>query len=150
MPKDKHISLDDVLENDKGWKSGTIRGRYIPTIVGRRIDSNGHRKDYDKNVKIIQCLEVRKDKNTTSIKKSNCLTTVMKDNVISSLPPGRYLNAFDLKDKFRYLTPVEMCRLQTLPDDYLDGIAPNTAMSLTGNGWTVDVIAHLLKGIECR
>lgn len=37
-----------------------------------------------------------------------------------------------------------------LPDDYLDGIAPNTAMSLTGNGWTVDVIAHLLKGIECR
>lgn len=82
--------------------------------------------------------------------KSNCLTTVMKDNVISSLPPGRYLNAFDLKDKFRYLTPVEMCRLQTLPDDYLDGIAPNTAMSLAGNGWTVDVIAHLLKGIECR
>lgn len=150
MPKDKHISLDDVLENDKGWKSGTIRGRYISTIVGRRIDSNGHRKDYDKNVKIIQCLEVRKDKNTTSIKKSNCLTTVMKDNVISSLPPGRYLNAFDLKDKFRYLTPVEMCRLQTLPDDYLDGIAPNTAMSLAGNGWTVDVIAHLLRGIERR
>lgn len=32
----------------------------------------------------------------------------------------------------------------------LEGIAPNTAMSLTGNGWTVDVIAHLLKGIECR
>lgn len=145
MPKDKHISLDDILDNDKGWKSGAIRGRYISTIVSRRIDSNGHRKDYDKNVKIIQCLEVRKDKNTTSIKKSNCLTTVMKDNVISSLPPGRYLNAFDLKDKFRYLTPVEMCRLQTLPDDYLDGIAPNTAMSLAGNGWTVDVIAHLLK-----
>lgn len=109
---------------------------------------DGHRKDYDKNVKITQCLEVRRDKNTVSIKKSNCLTTVMKDNVISSLPPGRYPNAFDMKDKFRYLTPVEMCRLQTLPDDYLDGIAPNTAMSLAGNGWTVDVIAHLLRSIE--
>ena len=92
--------------------------------------------------------KIRKDKNTTPIKKSNCLTTVMKDNVISSLPPGRYPNAFDMKDKFRYLTPVEMCRLQTLPDDYLDGIAPNTAMSLAGNGWTVDVIAHLLRSIE--
>lgn len=68
--------------------------------------------------------------------------------MISSLPPGRYPNAFDMKDKFRYLTPVEMCRLQTLPDDYLEGIAPNTAMSLVGNGWTVDVIAHLLRGIE--
>ena len=53
-----------------------------------------------------------------------------------------------MKDKFRYLTPVEMCRLQTLPDDYLDGIAPNTAMSLAGNGWTVDVITHLLRSIE--
>lgn len=148
MPKDKHISLDDILEHDKGWNPEAIRGRYIGVIVGRRIGEDGHRKDYDKNVKITQCLEVRRDKNTVSIKKSNCLTTVMKDNVISSLPPGRYPNAFDMKDKFRHLTPVEMCRLQTLPDDYLDGIAPNTAMSLAGNGWTVDVIAHLLRSIE--
>lgn len=148
MPKDKHISLDDILEHDNGWDPGSIKERYIGVIVGRRIGENGHRKDYDKNIKMTQCLEVRRDKNTVSIKKSNCLTTVMKDNVISSLPPGRYPNAFDMKDKFRYLTPVEMCRLQTLPDDYLDGIAPNTAMSLVGNGWTVDVIAHLLRGIE--
>lgn len=148
MPKDKHISLDDILEHDKGWNPGAIRGRYIGTIVGRRIGEDGYRKDCDMGIKITQCLEIRKDKNTTPIKKSNCLTTVMKDNVISSLPPGRYPNAFDMKDKFRYLTPVEMCRLQTLPDDYLDGIAPNTAMSLAGNGWTVDVIAHLLRSIE--
>lgn len=148
MPKDKHISLDDILEHDKGWNPGAIRGRYIGTIVGRRIGEDGYRKDCGKDIKITQCLEIRKDKNTTPIKKSNCLTTVMKDNVISSLPPGRYPNAFDMKDKFRYLTPVEMCRLQTLPDDYLDGIAPNTAMSLAGNGWTVDVIAHLLRSIE--
>lgn len=150
MPKDKHISLDDILEHDKGWNPGAIRGRYIGTIVGRRIGDDGYRKDCDMGIKITQCLEIRKDKNTTPIKKSNCLTTVMRDNVISSLPPGRYPNAFDMKDKFRYLTPIEMCRLQTLPDDYLDGIAPNTAMSLTGNGWTVDVIAHLLRGIERR
>lgn len=148
IPKDKHISLDDILEHDKDWNPGAIRGRYIGSIVGRRIGEDGYRKDCDMDIKITQCLEIRKDKNTTPIKKSNCLTTVMKDNVISSLPPGRYLNAFDLKDKFRYLTPVEMCRLQTLPDDYLDGIAPNTAMSLAGNGWTVDVIAHLLRGIK--
>ena len=134
-------------------KSGQPQGSNIP-LAKINFDNktgyveDGHRKDYDKNVKITQCLEVRRDKNTVSIKKSNCLTTVMKDNVISSLPPGRYLNAFDLKDKFRYLTPVEICRLQTLPDDYLDGIAPNTAMSLAGNGWTVDVIAHLLRSIE--
>ena len=43
---------------------------------------------------------------------------------------------------------IEAGLLQTLPDDYLDGIAPNTAMSLAGNGWTVDVITHLLRSIE--
>lgn len=62
MPKDKHISLDDILEHDKGWNPGAIRGRYIGVIVGRRIGEDGHRKDYDKNVKITQCLEVRRDK----------------------------------------------------------------------------------------
>ena len=45
MPKDKHISLDDILEHDKGWNPGAIRGRYIGTIVGRRIGEDGYRKD---------------------------------------------------------------------------------------------------------
>lgn len=124
--KDYSLDLDKIVSGMGGW----------------------YGEDCGKDIKITQCLEIRKDKNTTPIKKSNCLTTVMKDNVISSLPPGRYPNAFDMKDKFRYLIPVEICRLQTLPDDYLDGIAPNTAMSLAGNGWTVDVIAHLLRSIE--
>lgn len=148
MPEDRGVSLDDILERDNEWNPGAIRGRYIETIVGRRLDDNGHRKDYDKKVKITQCLEVRRDKNTTITKKSNCLTTVMKDNILSYMEPGRYPNALDMKDKFRYLTSKEMCRLQTLPDDYLDGMAVNTVANLTGNGWTVDVIAHLLRFLK--
>lgn len=141
------VTLNQIPENKATEEEISRYGIEVyPTII--IIGEDGYRKDCDMDIKITQCLEIRKDKNTTPIKKSNCLTTVMKDNVISSLPPGRYPNAFDMKDKFRYLTPVEMCRLQTLPDDYLDGIAPNTAMSLAGNGWTVDVIAHLLRSIE--
>lgn len=148
MPEDKGISLEDVLDSDCGCNPAAVRGRYIATIVGRRLDKDGHRQDYDKNIKIMQYLEVRKDKNSDSIKKSNCLTTVMKDNVISCLEPGRYPDAFSMKDKFRYLTAREMCRLQTLPDNYLDGIPVGTAARLSGNGWTVDVIAHLLKHLK--
>lgn len=136
MPEDKGIYLEDILEYNKRWNPAAIRGRYMSASIGDMVSRKGD------DTKIIQCLEVRYSP------KSNCLTTVMKDNVISSLPPGRYLNAFDLKDKFRYLTPVEMCRLQTLPDDYLNNIAPNTAMTLAGNGWTVDVIACLLKQLK--
>jgi len=42
-------------------------------------------------------------------------------------------------------------RLQTVPDNYtkLDkGFSLNKSLCALGNGWTVDVIAHILKGIK--
>lgn len=38
-----------------------------------------------------------------------------------------------------------MCRLQTLPDNFLDMIPNTTARKALGNGWTVDVIAHIFR-----
>lgn len=51
----------------------------------------------------------------------------------------------------RKLTPLEYERLQTLPDGYTEGVADSHRYSVCGNGWTVDVIAHIftyLKGAE--
>jgi DNA-cytosine methyltransferase len=48
----------------------------------------------------------------------------------------------------RKLTPVECERLQTLDDNYTEGISDNQRYKALGNGWTVDVIAHILKGIN--
>ena len=49
----------------------------------------------------------------------------------------------------RKLTPVEAERLQTLPDNYtyISGIADGTRLKTIGNGWTVDIIAHILRHI---
>lgn len=47
----------------------------------------------------------------------------------------------------RKLTPLEYERLQTLPDNYTEGVADSHRYTTCGNGWTVDVIAHLLKGL---
>ena len=47
----------------------------------------------------------------------------------------------------RKLTPLEYERLQTLPDGYTDGVADSHRYTACGNGWTVDVIAHILKGL---
>lgn len=47
----------------------------------------------------------------------------------------------------RKLTPIECERLQTLPDNYTEGIANTHRYTAIGNGWTVDVIAHILKGL---
>lgn len=48
----------------------------------------------------------------------------------------------------RKLTPIECERLQTLPDDYTAGVSDSQRYKMLGNGWTVDVIAHILKGIK--
>lgn len=48
----------------------------------------------------------------------------------------------------RKLTPVEYERLQTLPDNYTDGVAATHRYTAIGNGWTVDVIAHIFNGLK--
>ena len=47
----------------------------------------------------------------------------------------------------RKLTPIEYERLQNLPDNYTGGISNSRRYTAIGNGWTVDVIAHILKHI---
>lgn len=55
---------------------------------------------------------------------------------------------------WRKLTPLECCRLQTVPDDYFkdkngENIISNSQQyKCLGNGWTVDVIAHIFKNIK--
>lgn len=48
----------------------------------------------------------------------------------------------------RKLTPIECERLQTLPDGYTEGVSNTQRYKALGNGWTVDVIAHILKGLK--
>jgi site-specific DNA-cytosine methylase len=102
----------------------------IGRIVNRRLDEHGTRKDDQLDLPFTRQLEVRDDD------KSNCLTTVQKDNVVVS------------KDMWRKLTPLECERLQTLPDNYTNHVSNSQRYKMIGNGWTVDVIAHILKGIQ--
>ena len=64
------------------------------------------------------------------------------DNYVTSkrTPNGR--------TNIRRLTPLECERLQTLPDNYTEGIKVNDRIKAVGNGWTVNVIAHILKGLH--
>ena len=49
---------------------------------------------------------------------------------------------------WRKLTPLECERLQTMPDNYTNHVSNSQRYKMIGNGWTVDVIAHILKGIQ--
>lgn len=68
--------------------------------------------------------------------KSNCLTTVQKDNLLISN-----------RGTLRRLTPVECARLQTVPDWYEWVVSDTQIYRMCGNGWTVRVIEHILKNL---
>lgn len=195
-------------------------------MVGRRINEDGHRCDYDKDVKRVQRFEVNKNPD-----KTNCLTTVQEHNMIAEPVEVRGMNyelaevydkdegvvarldmpkchdiltrvygvegksptitamsggnvepkvfsnidavksktetpIYEVKDGkitikgrqypikladgfyiIRKLTVTECKRLQTVPDDYdMSVISDTQAYRCLGNGWTVEVIAHLIKG----
>jgi DNA (cytosine-5)-methyltransferase 3A len=99
-------------------------------IVNRRLDENGVRKDNQLELPFTKQLEV------SSADKSNCLTTVQKDNVVVH------------KELYRKLTPLECERLQTVPDNYTNHVSKTQRYKMLGNGWTVDMIAHIFKGIK--
>jgi site-specific DNA-cytosine methylase len=52
--------------------------------------------------------------------------------------------------EYRKLTPIECERLQTLPDDYTKSVSNNQRYKMIGNGWTVDVIAHIFSFISAN
>ncbi len=47
----------------------------------------------------------------------------------------------------RKLTPLECERLQTVPENYTSIVSDNQRQRMLGNGWTVDVVAHIFKGL---
>lgn len=146
-PEDKGIKLIDILEDTEMIGPSVIRGRRLnkATIVGRRLNDKGKREDYNKEIPITQYLEVR-DSNRD---KSNCLTTVAKDNVLTTMPIGRHPDAFKNNLPFRYYTIKEYCRLQTVPETYFNGVvSENQIRKMIGNGWNVDTIAHIFEGLS--
>ena len=82
-------------------------------------------------------------------KKSKCVRSGGRNS-----PPGakqEWDNVYNsvIKDSdWRKLTPTECARLQTVDNHYLDGLSNSRKYKLLGNGWTVDVIAHIFKHIR--
>lgn len=129
LPEDKNISWSDISED--GWFAGGMRGR--------RVNERGVRDDYNKNLKIVQYIESRKDN------KTNCLTTVGKDNVATKEQVGRT----SIKDiEYRNFTRTELEKLQTLPVGYTKSVSYSQANRMIGNGWTVDIVSWIFSFVK--
>lgn len=113
-------------------------------------NSGGNHSDMD----LIQ-VHVRKVIQLNESKESNGVQPFQQNRVYDSEGISPTLNAelssgsnaVLIKDRIRRLTPIECCRLQTVPDDYFgSGVVSETQQyKMLGNGWTVDVVCHILS-----
>lgn len=63
-------------------------------------------------------------------------------------PHCPYIPCEQSESGYRMLSPVECERLQTLPAGYTDCVTKTQRYKCIGNGWTVDIIAHILSFIK--
>jgi site-specific DNA-cytosine methylase len=74
-----------------------------------------------------------------------------KSPTLNTCGGGNREPKISLGDKqWRKLTPLECERLQTVPDNYTSSVSNTQRYKMLGNGWTVDVIAHIFKNITTK
>lgn len=152
-PKDLNILLKSVLSNNSEFENVgdaiTIQ-RALPKL----------QKKYGYIPKMFNAYNISeiKEKSPTlslgSMVTSSCATTIFIKN-----ENGKYIvknkkininnneydaNLEDGKYILRKLTPTECEKLQTLPENYTEGVSDSQRYKMIGNGWTVDTIKWIL------
>ena len=113
----KHSTVQGTHVNFEDGKSQTVSTSHVPNVI----------QDVNKNpVKSRPVYEVK-----------NGLITINGKQYSIKLADGFYI--------IRKLTVTECKRLQTVPDNYVFPVSDTQAYKMLGNGWTVDVIAHILS-----
>jgi DNA-cytosine methyltransferase len=157
QPEDKGILLKDIVLDDEYTIGAAMRGRY------------------DENGKVKQQIELRKDGKSnalTTVGKDTilvdrCYQVGMAKEIkgfdivkrvysiegkapaLTTMQGGHREPKIALNElQWRKLTPLECERLQTLPDGYTEGVSNTQRYKMIGNGWTVDVIAHIFKNLK--
>lgn len=138
---------------------------------GIKVTGGAMRGRYNKDGTTSQQLEIN------GTYKANAITTVQKDSLCVQVgvadginaheerkrvysvsgkshtlqtPSGGYSEKKIAIDEIHWwkLTPLECERLQTVPDNYTAHVSNSQRYRMLGNGWTVDVIAHIFKHIN--
>ena len=128
--EDKDINIKDIIEDIDDITPLLIpESKVVNTTLKRNyLQYDVHGKGYGSQ-----------DQRAYHLKgKHGCLPAGCNSKSKILLPNGRVRNT----------TIVEKERLQTLPDNYTKSVSAAQGSKMIGNGWTVDVITHLLKGLK--
>jgi len=127
VPKDRNINFQDFKETNydvcKIYKLNNTPSRI-------KMWNNGNKRSS----------ELKSCANITHSNKVYCLTRKQDRS------PNSGLIEFD--DFCRFLTRQELEKAQTVPVGYTNSVSYNQAQDLLGDGWTIEVIAHLFQGLN--
>lgn len=137
-------------------------------IVAMRGRNPENTSDRTKGCPTKQMLEAREDG------KTNCITTVQKDNLVYTANYLQYGDGYALDNRAYYedgkqgtldtkpnraktllntsrirrLTPLECERLQCMVDGYTNHVSDSQRYKMIGNGWTIEVISHIFSYLD--
>ena len=124
QPEDKGLTLKDIVQPAEEKKEYECYKR----MAAKREGTLAFKKAWA-NVRTLD-------------QKSRALTTSQ------SISNSGATNVKYSDTEYYILTPIECERLQTLPDDYTEGVSNTQRYKAVGNGWTVEVIAHIFKALR--
>lgn len=132
QPEDRNILIKDII----------LPAEEVPEKYWYKHDFT-----YNGDDKKIQC--------TLHIKGHRQLTEVYNQNgkcntLAADGDGGNRVKKVYQNEKVRKFTPVEYERMMNLPDNYTEGkgISDSSRYSAIGNGWTIDILAHIFKGLK--
>jgi len=163
QPEDKGILLKDILEDEVDEKyyfdkniGVTIKGKNALNKVrvslrnkaqkARCLTAGGQNRTNAGATNICEQIGKIDIKGFDSIKR--VYSEEGKSPTLTSMQGGHRQPKILENIRVRKLTPIECERLQTLPDNYTEGISNSQRYKALGNGWTVDVITHIFKNME--
>ncbi len=122
---------DEGLRVRKNEKSATLKAQSREDIYGNLLMLNENQKkkfDFNPNTDKSGCLTLAQGRAGSSDEYMDSVSKIAK-----------------IQGNIRRLTPIECERLQTVPDNYTNYVSDTQRYKMLGNGWTIDVIAHILS-----
>jgi len=139
QPKDKKIMLKDVIEGE-GIKVDREKSFAIIASIGRTTPREYFYKNQGQMVFV--------DRDKAYCIDANYYKGANWQQYISKARRQLVIEFINNNYLVRKLTPIECERLQTLPDNYTEGISNSQRYKCLGNSFTVDVIAHIFKSLK--
>ena len=159
QPEDKGIFLKDILEDKveesyyinqvKVQNTDTKQSNFLKKILfnihpsGKGMNGNVYNPEHKSPTlttnkgEWIKIIQLPRGKNIWGI--IDRKTPTLSANL------WQHNNLLQEWYRVRRLTPIECERLQTLPDNYTEWVSNSQRYKMLGNGWTVDVIAHIFR-----